>query len=834
MGVPLTKFRRWLLSCPSLAPYALLGSALTGPFPNAPAHAEDAQIEDVRVTNGTGELSKRRLEVLNIPRPIVVVDPKTAERERLYRLEDFAEKVPNYQPKTGSAVTSRPSIRGVGSTLGPLARCNGNPAGSEFDTGFVLDNVSWKNPGFQNGDFSDIESFEIGHGPQGTAGGKNTTVGSIVIRTQPPSFERKATIETSFANNNRVIEKANVTGPIVENALAYRVAAYFDKGDGWIRDQVSGAGYLNNDRFGVRGQLLYVGEHVTNRLIFSFGEANENKNCSSYASGPFADSFQMFANGTTPARTYAQNVWFRLGKPILTFDPYRPYHAGARSVSDRHYTVSNELNWTIGENTLTSISAYGSSSVTSNNLHGINLLDTTSGVYHPYVEQLSQELRFASPKEQAFEWLLGSYANYEDAWAHSTSRVGVDAVKWFGRPALYPAGDRAVSEGKARTFHIAGYAQGTYHVDDRLALTLGLRESYEIKEGSIFTWNSLFPGPFTPAEQLQAIRGAGLQTFFDTGGRTKRFNLFSAIVNPQYRISENILVYGLVGRGEKAGAINAGGGGGPGGVPVFDDRNSFQGFLPLFTKSEVSWDYEIGAKTNWFDGSLIANVNLYWNDLYNFQANLIDSSFRNSLGEPIRNTYLGNARHARLRGIEFDGRWNPFERLWFNFSGAYTEARWLDFDNAPPPEDWLWTTGPLRAPQTLSRTNTRWEGLPLWSYNIGFNYEQPLGSYFRDLGDWANRPVTGFVYSNLAWRDKALLTDPHSVFRYWAKPYALVNFGFGLRTDDERYSLTFWSKNIFDERPVTSWSPGSPSAPATIGLPFEPRTFGASVLVKLD
>ncbi|WP_312030538.1 TonB-dependent receptor plug domain-containing protein, partial [Methylosinus sp. H3A] len=353
------------------------------------------------MTNGTGELSKRRLEVLNIPRPIVVVDPKTAERERLYRLEDFAEKVPNYQPKTGSAVTSRPSIRGVGSTLGPLARCNGNPAGSEFDTGFVLDNVSWKNPGFQNGDFSDIESFEIGHGPQGTAGGKNTTVGSIVIRTQPPSFERKATIETSFANNNRVIEKANVTGPIVENALAYRVAAYFDKGDGWIRDQVSGAGYLNNDRFGVRGQLLYVGEHVTNRLIFSFGEANENKNCSSYASGPFADSFQMFANGTTPARTYAQNVWFRLGKPILTFDPYRPYHAGARSVSDRHYTVSNELNWTIGENTLTSISAYGSSSVTSNNLHGINLLDTTSGVYHPYVEQLSQELRFASPKEQA-------------------------------------------------------------------------------------------------------------------------------------------------------------------------------------------------------------------------------------------------------------------------------------------------------------------------------------------------------------------------------------------------------------------------------------------------
>jgi len=37
------------------------------------------------------------------------------------------------------------------------------------------------------------------------------------------------------------------------------------QGDGWINDAVTGAGLLNNNRWGARGQLLYTGDEITDR-----------------------------------------------------------------------------------------------------------------------------------------------------------------------------------------------------------------------------------------------------------------------------------------------------------------------------------------------------------------------------------------------------------------------------------------------------------------------------------------------------------------------------------------------------------------------------------------
>ena len=44
---------------------------------------------------------------------------------------------------------------------------------------------------------------------------------------------RQATFETSFANRDRIIEKLNVTGPIIDDKLAYRVTFFLDKSDGF-------------------------------------------------------------------------------------------------------------------------------------------------------------------------------------------------------------------------------------------------------------------------------------------------------------------------------------------------------------------------------------------------------------------------------------------------------------------------------------------------------------------------------------------------------------------------------------------------------------------------
>ncbi len=820
------KFGRWL-SGASLAPLAfgVVASSFWAPV----ARAEDAQIEDVKVSGGDGKLTRREEKVLiETPRSAGIVSGQKAEEQHIERLSDFAQRVPNYNPAIGNPRTSRPAIRGVGVGAG-------NGDGAESDTGFIVDNVFWKHVGFQWADFVDLESFEIELGPRGTTGGKNTTVGAINIRTQLPSFERKATLETSFANYSHIIEKLNVTGPVIDDKLAYRVAFYLDKGDGWVRDQVTGASVLDNNRWGVRGQLLYVGDEITDRLIFSYGTSHEYNNSNT---GPFADSLPLFANGTLGA-TYAQTLWKRLGKRILTFDPYKPYYTNLGTLDERQYTVSNELNWQIGENTLTAISAWGRFVLHPRNSMGNQEIELSNGHTTVWADQYSQEIRLSSPKDQKLEWVGGIFAFHEKIFSYSETIYGSDAAQWYGKPTTDPAlmaGFRQHVDGKSKTFNIAGYGQATYHVDDQLALTLGLRNGYEVKEGSDFAWVEAWSYKYSPVRVYDAIKGASGTGFFDTGGQSVSRNMLTGLFNPSYKLDDNVLLYTLVGRGEKAAAVNTAA------RAIWSDT-TFKGWQPLLTKAETSWDYEIGVKTNWLDNRLIANVNLYWTDIYNFQANMVDSSYTDSTGQPISQNYLGNVPHVRLRGVEFVGRWSPVERLWLSFNGAYTEGRYIDFPNSNPPDDWRWTTlnplNPVTAPLTLSLSNTRFTNLPKWAFNVGVDYEHPLGPALRDLGPWADHSLTAFGYANLAWFDKYQLTSPWSLFQYWQPAYSIVNVGLGLRTDDDRYSLQFWAKNLFDTRYIPAsptgggWTLGNSTTIASYNLQAQPRYFGGTLLVKL-
>jgi len=372
----------------------MLGGLALGAFPLAPGHAEDAKVEDV-VVSGSGADNPNKLTrdetrvLLNTPRSAGVVNGEKAQEEHLERLSDFTQLVPNYQPNIGNPRTSKPAIRGLGAGAG-------TGDGSESDTGFIVDNVFYKHIGFQWADFVDLQSFELLLGPSGVTGGKNTTVGDVIIKTQLPSFERKATIETTFANYSHVIEKLNVTGPIIDDKLAYRVAFYLDKGDGWINDAVTGAGLLNNNRWGARGQLLYTGDEITDRLIFNYGASHETNNSTS---GIFGNSFLLYANGTMAA-TYAATLQKRLGLPLLSIDPYTQTLTALGTLDERQQGVSNEVNYLIGPNTLTSISAFGSYILHPRNSQGSEETTTQDSHVNTYVNQFSQEVRLASPKDQ--------------------------------------------------------------------------------------------------------------------------------------------------------------------------------------------------------------------------------------------------------------------------------------------------------------------------------------------------------------------------------------------------------------------------------------------------
>jgi hypothetical protein len=375
------------------------------------------------------------------------------------------------------------AIRGLGTALS-----GGTSVGYQSETGFVVDNVPWLQPEFAWGDWTNISSFEIAYGPMGTAGGKNTDVGAIFITTELPSFAQKAQVETSFGNYNHFIEKLNVTGPILDDRLAYRFTGYFDKAKGWIHDGGTGQDYLNTNRGGVRFQLLGVGDGFTDRLIFSYNASSEYAAYgegagSGSATATIGDSFLVYANGTRPASSYFQTIATRLGKPILTTNPYVPFLGRDGPDPSLAATMSNELNWQIGENTLTAISAFGYGASRMHDFSDNQRLQIGNGTgdMDTYIIQTSEEIKLSSPKNQKLEWIFGLYSLYEDAWnkMHHTD-FGVDAAKWLNNPAALPGlVDRFHTA--ARDFQIAGFGQATYHFDEKLAFTFGLRDSYDIR-----------------------------------------------------------------------------------------------------------------------------------------------------------------------------------------------------------------------------------------------------------------------------------------------------------------------------------------------------------------
>lgn len=814
-------FRKMLLSSAALAPLSL--GALATLVADA-ARAQDAQVEEVKVT-----ARQREEKAQDVPLPVSVVGAKTQERERLERLQDFAQKVPNFVPSINNPRTSAMSIRGI-------SGISGGADGSESAVGLIVDNVFYTHVGFQWADFVDLQSLEVARGPQGTLLGKNTTVGAVVIRTQLPSFARSATSETTIGAYNRVTQKLNVTGPIIDDKLAYRVTLYYDRGDGWIHNQFNSQKLLDNNRWGIRGQLLYVGENFTDRLIFDRLRSDEYNNYS----GVVGDSFPRWANGAL-AKTYAQNLWTRLRTPILTFDPYQPYLTRLGKLDQRTTGVSNEFNYTLGENTLTGVSAWRQFILHPNNTTGNQLTDISANAYDVKVDQFSHETRLASPQGQEFEWTIGNYNLYEHVWSYNHVDFGSQASQWFANNFnanpynLWGLSYR--NDGVARTFSTAAFGQGTWHIDEKWALTAGLRDTYEIREGSDFGWIQ----GLSSLSQLAAVRQAtGGTTFFDTGGQQKRVNSISGLFNPSYRINENVMTYGSVARGEKSGAVNTQA------LPILNSAGVFQGWQPVITKPEVSWDYEIGVKTNWFDNRLILNANAYWNDIYNFQSVLVNTDYTDVSGVPIRKNYLGNIGHVRLRGFEIDGRWSPIDRLWLTFSGAYTNAQYVDFPKASPSPEFLWPAssniGGVAAPAYMSLSGHSITGgvsgnnpVAPFSFNLGFNHEYPLGAIFRDVG--YTGPVTLFSYSNAAWRARTQLSNPLSVYPLFMPAYAIWNAGVGLKTDDDVYSLNLWVRNLLDERIIvaqTIASTGLSPSPSTVTFDaYNPRTFGATLRIKL-
>ncbi len=760
----------------------------------AAANAEVAASED---TGDVVVVTARRREenAQEVPIALSVVGAEQIEQTGSYTLGQIQQLVPSLQVFSFNPRNTNINIRGLGSNV---ALTND---GLENGVGFYVDGVYYGRPGQTQFDLIDLQQIEVLRGPQGTLFGKNTVAGAINITTKAPSFTPEYQLEASGGNYAYAQVKASATGPVIDDFLAYRLTASYTNREGFIENVRTGERAQSYENFSTRGQLLFeFSDTLDLRLIGDFSEQHA-RCCINVA----VDFFPTYDNGAPIPNNFQDRVT-RAGYTPLPFDPFaRRTDADSHFQADmRTYGVSAELNWDLGDATLTSITSnrwwdwYPA-----NDADGTGLPVITVGQQQNFQRQFSQEVRLGSDGENVVDWTIGGYYFWQIISGFGSFGYGSAAANWnlpavpavVGNAALN--GFTAASRSTPRTKSYAAFGQATWNISDQLKLTSGLRYTHEEKDGSFIQFHTGGPSlaGLTPVQQATALAIRNQFNPVTAYSAELEDDNLAGLVSLAYQITPDALVYGSWSRGGKSGGLNLAQ------LPA--------GVAPQVDPEKVE-SYELGIKSAWFDGALVANLAAYETTIEDYQTAIIEQA----VGTVGFIQYIANIPEVRSRGVEADLVWSPLDNLTLTASAAYTDAKYVQYDNAPQKPENL----NLSAVQDLSGEPLT--GVPEFTYSLSGDYWQPLDF----LGGYE-----GYVHAD--WAERTSYYTSASNSRYAEVPgYGLLNARIGVRDPGRGWDLSLWARNLLDEEYFQTL--GSANTGLVTGLVGEPRTYGATLRTR--
>ena len=739
------------------------------PAPAGKPAANSSQLETVTVTTRRREESSQ-----DVPTPMSVVSGQTLETQRVYRIQDLQQLVPSVNVAYMHARQSSVSIRGLGN----------NPAsdGLEGSVGLYIDNVYLGRPGMAVFDLMDIEQLEVLRGPQGTLFGKNTTAGVINISTRAPTFTPERSIETSVGEDGYFQTKGTISGPL-NDELAGRFSAYRTRSDGDIKNEYNGHDLNGGSRDGFRAQLLFKPHEDFNlRWIGDYNEEDSSAGTRVlYNTGPTINGVNLYQSRANAAGATLVNGSHR--KVNLDNDQHVTVHQGGTSV---------EANWTLPSDfTLTSISSYRFWNFTPANDDGLNVAATYNAGVSVEDKQYSQEFRLASPKGEFFDYVVGAYYFGSDLDNKSFAYYGPQADIWNGTPRGALANIGSVGNGHIKTDSFALFAQGTWHLTERLDFTAGVRGTYEEKNAWV-TRDAPVGGATVSGAAATARRGR--TGAYDSGDLNQYSSSPSGLLNLSYRITDDLLGYATLSHGEKSGGVNLAVGSAP-----------TAGADSLLIGTERANNAELGFKSTLWDRRLQLNANVFWTQVNAYQTNAYD--------DVNRVQYLTNAGSVRSRGVEFESTVIPLRGLTLNFNGSYNDVSYLSYKDAPCPPEVSQAPG---APASCDLSGHQVVGASKWIGNANGKYEWNLANGLQP-----------YVTGSYAFRSKAVGTVEDSDYGQ-IPSYAVVNLSTGLRGDfnQGQWDVSLWLKNSFDKTYYTTlWTGGNGGYEGLLGTP---RTLGVT------
>lgn len=598
------------------------------------AISAQAQIEEVIVT-----AQKRAESIQDVPISMQALGGSDIEKFEIKRADDITRFMANVQAAAPVSDTHMNYyIRGIGES-----NFHANSVGA---VGLYLDQVALHSPLSSAFSLFDIKRVEVLRGPQNTLFGKNTTGGAIQYHTNKPEIggETNGYLDLTYGRWNQWDVEAG-WGTAITDTLAFRVAGTTHNRDGIIENLITGQDLWDTERHSGRAQLLWAPTDDVEVLFNVHGGVNRGGNISYNNWGT-----QDPANPQLPCAV-----------PVADFEPGIPCADGGGVVHTGNWDESQTslqnlrndldnwganitLKWDLGWAEMTSITAYESNAMVRNE----DSSDAPSVLFaflqESELDQWSQEIRFASQGDDNYRWILGGFYFFEEQLLTTVVRRAPPGVSPLPPGVTYPPGSFTILPSVVffqddEEWSI--YGQGEYDFNDQLTITLGIRGSWETKEG----WNLAQVGnggQFAP-DQFIGKDEVLFNPLFVVGRDPlhQKSEEWGGKAGVDYRFNDDFLVYFNALRGFKSGGFSVAA------------LQAILGEAATDVLPETLVTYEGGFKSEWFDGTVQFNAAVFMNEWTNQQ--IFSLILRGGIVLPL----LINVPETSNWGADMDATWVP-------------------------------------------------------------------------------------------------------------------------------------------------------------------------------
>lgn len=725
---------------------AILGAGAT------PAFAQAADEEIVVTAN------RREARLQEVPVAVTAVSGEELAQSGVVDTEHLAQVAPSLFITSSQQVGLGAQIRmrGVGTATG-------NPA-LEGSVGYFIDGVYVNRSNTAFNDLLDVERVEVLRGPQGTLFGKNTSAGVINVFTRAPQFDFGGRASMSFTELGGIRVSGSLTGPIVDDQLAFSISALGNVRDGYMDDVVSGADYNDRDRWVARGQLLWQPvDNFSLRFTADTSARTEHSTVPSFTTvDPAAEALITSLGGVIPNNPPG-------GPDHFSVAVNAPFTA---DTEDTGYALIGDWETSFGD--FRAILGYRDSQAEKDFDSDFTSLDVYRQTDDLRDEVSSAELQYTRTLGNV-DLLLGAYAFNTDTVYRRSQLLGPDAGTYFDAlfntltasvaarnlvtPSLWGQGlGMTLQDTQLDTEGWSIFTHNIWRVTPRLSLTLGLRYQEEDKEGgSTFTYNqaavctTTFVGAgsgtanaIIPLLRPSSFCASQTPNYFATYSDDQLTGTFVVA----YDITDDIMTYTSYSTGFKSGGVN---------LDARAGASPAQTFLPESVES-----YEIGLKIGSLRQGHVLNLAAFHMNFEDFQLN----SF-----SPTTAFVLTNEGSVTSYGVELEGALRITEGLWINGGVMWNEAQYGE-DTA-----------------NVGLATFQISNAPEWSGTLGINYERAVGD-----GGWS-------IFGRLDGRAQSdVRTASNLDVRSRQTGYGVLNTRFGLRNWGSGAELAVFGTNVTDTR----------------------------------